>query len=176
MQQLEAETGQATGFKNVGATAVAMNEARREELRRRKDVALGQGIEVQTLSIDELALQWPLLNLDGILEAIHFPNDGQTNPIDTTMALAKGAPMAGAKILENTEVTALITEQGKAVGVETDLGNIRAENVVNCTGIWGKAFADACGTNLPIQHNQHFYIVTDPIEGTVKSDTGFTNL
>ena len=165
MQQLEAETGQATGFKRVGATAVAMNEARREELRRRKDVAIGQGVQVTTLSIDQLSEQWPLLVTDGILEAIHFPNDGQTNPIDTTMALAKGARMAGAQIFENTEVLRVIVENGKAVGIETEQGELRADNVVNCTGIWGKAFAEANGTQLPIQHNQHFYIVSDPIEG-----------
>ena len=165
MQHLEAETGQATGFKKVGATAVAMNEARREELRRRKDIAIGQGIEVRTLAIDELSQQWPLLKTDGILEAIHFPDDGQTNPIDTTMALAKGARMAGAQIVENSEVTRLLIENGRAVGVETPQGLIKADNVVNCTGIWGKAFAESCGTHLPIQHNQHFYIVTDPIEG-----------
>ena len=163
MQQLEAETGQATGFKRVGATAVAMNTGRREELRRRMDVAIGQGVEVQRLSIDELSAQWPLLNTDGILEAIHFPNDGQTNPIDTTMALAKGARMAGARIFENTEVSRLLIDHGRATGVETGQGDIHADNVVNCTGIWGRAFAEANGTQLPIQHNQHFYIVSDPI-------------
>ena len=165
MQQLEAETGQATGFKRVGATAVAMTPGRREELRRRKDVALGQGIEVHTLTMDELSEKWPLLKTDGILEAIHFPNDGQTNPIDTTNALAKGARLAGAKIFENTEVLNLIIENGKVIGVETEFGAIRAENVVNCTGIWGQSFASKNKTHLPIQHNQHFYIVSDPIEG-----------
>ena len=142
MQQLQAETGQATGFKKVGATAVAMSAARREELLRRMDVAKGQGIEVQRLTVDELGQQWPLLNKDGIVEAIHFPNDGQTNPIDTTMALARGARMAGARILENTEVTRLLVDNGKATGVETTQGQIKAENIVNCTGIWGRAFAE----------------------------------
>ncbi|MFT5260024.1 MAG: heterotetrameric sarcosine oxidase gamma subunit [Saprospiraceae bacterium] len=165
MQQLEAETGQATGFKKVGATAVAMNEGRREELRRRKDVAIGQGVEVQTLSIDELSAQWPLLETHGILEAIHFPNDGQTNPIDTTTALAKGARTAGAQIFENTEALKLVVEQGTVVGAETSQGLIKANNVVNCSGIWGQSFAQAGRTHLPIQHNQHFYIVSDPIAG-----------
>ncbi|MEM7564326.1 MAG: FAD-dependent oxidoreductase [Pseudomonadota bacterium] len=165
MQQLEAETGQATGFKKVGAIAVALNEARREELRRRMDVAIGQGIEVQRLNVEQLAEHWPLLNTDGIVEAIHFPNDGQTSPIDTTMALAKGARNAGAQIVENLEVTRLLTKNGKAIGVETPEGVIHSDQVVNCTGIWGRAFAESSGTHLPIQHNQHFYIVTDPIEG-----------
>ncbi len=165
MQQLAAETGQATGFKRVGATAVALNPARQEELRRRKDSAIGQGIEVHSLSIDQLQAQWPLLSTAGILEAIHFPNDGQTNPTDTTTALAKGARLAGAKLFEHTAVTALSVQQGKVVGVQTASGEIRAENVVNCTGIWGKAFAAANGTQLPIQHNQHFYIVSEPVAG-----------
>ena len=165
MAQLESETGQATGFNRIGATAVAMNEARREELRRRKDVAIGQGIEVHTLSIDELQEKWPLLKTDGILEAIHFPNDGKTNPIDTTNALAKGAKMAGARIFEQTEVEKILVEHGRAVGVETDRGMIRADHIINCTGIWGQSFARTNHTHLPIQHNQHFYIVSDPIEG-----------
>ena len=165
MQQLESETGQATGFKRVGATAVATNAGRQEELRRRKDVALGQGIDVRTLSMDELKAQWPLLELDGILEAIHFPNDGQTNPIDTTQALAKGARMAGAQIFEHTEVIDLIVENGAIEGVVTEQGELYADSVVNCTGIWGHAFSQRHGTNLPIQHNQHFYIVSEPIQG-----------
>ena len=164
MNQLQAETGQATGFARVGATAVALNAARHEELLRRKDIAMAQGIEVRSQTIDELAAQWPLLNTDGILGAIHFPNDGQTNPIDTTMALAKGARMAGAQIFECTEVRQIIVEQGRACGVATERGDIHAENIVNCTGIWGRDFANRNGSHLPIQHNQHFYIVSDPIE------------
>jgi heterotetrameric sarcosine oxidase gamma subunit len=165
MQQLAAETGQETGFKKVGSIAVAMNAARGEELRRRKDIAMGQGVEVHALSLDALSEQWPLLEMDGILEAIAFPGDGQTNPVDTTMALAKGARMAGAKIFEHTNVEKLIIENGKAIGVQTEHGEVYAEQVVNCTGIWGQSFAQANNTHLPIQHNQHFYIVSDPIAG-----------
>ena len=163
MQELEAETGQATGFKAVGAIGVALNAARREALLRRKDIAIGQGIEVRSLSLGELEEKWPLLNTQGVLEAIYFPNDGRTNPIDTTIALAKGARAAGATIIENTEVLNLIVQQGRVRGVETEKGTIHADNVVNCTGIWGHAFAQNNGAQLPIQHNQHFYVVTDPI-------------
>ncbi|MFT5210275.1 MAG: heterotetrameric sarcosine oxidase gamma subunit [Flavobacterium sp.] len=163
MQELEAETGQATGFEAVGAIGVALNAARREALLRRKDIAIGQGLEVRSLSLAELEEKWPLLNSEGILEAIYFPNDGRTNPIDTTIALAKGARAAGATIIENTEVLNLIIEKGRVLGVETEKGTIHADNVVNCTGIWGHSFAQNNGTQLPIQHNQHFYVVTDSI-------------
>jgi heterotetrameric sarcosine oxidase gamma subunit len=163
LQRLEAETGQATGFKRTGSIAVALNEGRHEELRRRMDTALGIGIHVNELSRDEIIGHWPHLNPDGILGGIHFPNDGQTNPIDTTMALAKGAKQSGVEIFENTKVTKVIVADDRVVGVETDRGGINADFVANCTGIWAHSFGLTHGVHIPIQHNQHFYVVTDPI-------------
>ena len=163
MEQLEAETGQATGFKRNGSIAVALNEGRMEELRRKRDIADGLGIEVIELSVDELQKLWPLLNVEDAIGAIYFPNDGQTNPIDTTMALAKGARSHGATIRENVKVQQVLLEGGKAVGVKTEQGVIKADYVVNCTGIWSRSFGKAHGVNLPIQANQHFYIVTDAV-------------
>jgi len=163
MEDLESETGQATGFKRNGSIAMALNDARMEELRRKRDVALGLGIEVNELSIAELQKFWPLLNTEGATGAIHFPRDGQTNPIDTTMALARGARTYGAKIQENIKVEQVLVDQGKAVGVKTNHGTVKAEYIVNCTGIWSRPFGKDHGVNLPIQANQHFYIVTDAV-------------
>ena len=165
MEQLEAETGLATGFKRNGSIAMALNESRMEELRRKRDSALGQGIEVHELSLEKLKCLWPLLNTDGAVGAIFFPNDGQTNPIDTTMSLAKAARNHGTVIHEGVTVQQVTQSAGRATGVDTDQGHVAAEFVVNCTGIWAHEFASRQGLRLPIQANQHFYIVTDPIEG-----------
>ncbi|MEM0950148.1 MAG: FAD-dependent oxidoreductase [Pseudomonadota bacterium] len=165
MERLESETGQATGFKRNGSIATALTEARMEELLRKRDSALGQGIEVNQLSPAQLHGLWPMLNTDGMVGAIHFPNDGQTNPIDTTMALAKAARSHGAVLREGVTVRQVTMTGGRSVGVQTDQGSIASEFVVNCTGIWAHGFADSHGIKLPIQANQHFYVVTDPIEG-----------
>lgn len=165
MERLEAETGQATGFKRNGSIATALTEARMEELRRRRDSAIGQGIEAHELSPEQLSSLWPMLNLDSMVGAVHFPNDGQTNPIDTTMALVKAARSHGTVIREGVTVRQVSMSGGRATGVETDQGYVAAEYVVNCTGIWAHSFADSHGLKLPIQANQHFYVVTDPIEG-----------
>ncbi|MEX3010585.1 FAD-dependent oxidoreductase [Hoeflea sp. TYP-13] len=165
MERLEADTGQATGFKRNGSIAMALNAGRMEELRRKRDSALGQNIEVHELSPEELKSHWPMLNITGAVGAIHFPNDGQTNPIDTTMALAKAARNHGATIREGITVRRVTLSGGRATGVETDQGTIAAEFVVNCTGIWAHSFAGSHGIKLPIQANQHFYVVTDPVEG-----------
>ncbi len=165
MENLESETGQATGFKRNGSIAVALNDARMEELRRKRDSALGQGIEAYEISPDELRKLWPLLNTDDVVGAVHFPNDGQTNPIDTTMALAKAARNHGADIREGVAVQQVFMEGGRAQGVGTEQGDIKAEFVVNCTGIWAREFADRHGVKLPVQANQHFYVVTSPLDG-----------
>lgn len=165
MERLEADTGQATGFKRNGSIAMALTEGRMEELLRKRDSALGQEIEVHELSPADLSGLWPMLRADGAVGAIHFPNDGQTNPIDTTMALAKAARNHGAVIREGVKVGQVTMSDGRATGIETDQGSIAAEFVVNCTGVWAHSFADSHGIKLPIQANQHFYVVTDPIEG-----------
>ncbi|MCP4470216.1 MAG: FAD-dependent oxidoreductase [Gammaproteobacteria bacterium] len=165
MEQLETETAQATGFKRNGSIAVALNDGRMEELRRKRDVAEGLGIEANELSVGELHDLWPLLNVEDAVGAIHSPRDGQTNPIDTTMALARGARSHGAMIHEGVKVEEVLLADGRAAGVRTNHGIVKAEFVVNCTGIWSRPFGREHGVNLPIQANQHFYIVTDAMPG-----------
>ena len=97
---LERETGQATGFKQVGSIAVAASEARFEELRRGASMARCFGLEVQVLCPGDAQDRWPLLSTDGVVGAVYLPKDGQTNPVDTTQALARGARTAGVRILE----------------------------------------------------------------------------
>ncbi len=163
MERLEAETGQATGFKRVGSISVATNAERLEELRRKMDYAYSCDLEAREISIDEVLSMWPSVDPSGLLGAVHFPNDGQANPIDTTMALAKGAQKAGARIVEEVTVLNLTREGGRVVGVETDRGPVQAEFVVNCAGMWAYDLGLKTGTDLPLFPCQHFYVVTDPV-------------
>lgn len=165
MERLEAETGQVTGFKRNGSLQIALHDARMEELLRKRDAALAQGIRVHEITVDDFARLWPLASTEGVVGGIHFPDDGQTNPIDTTMALAKAARDHGALILEHCRVRSVSMSGGRVTGVETDAGSVRAEHVVNCTGLWARDFAHEHGIPLPVQANQHFYVVTDPVAG-----------
>ena len=91
LETLEDETGQATGFKQNGSLSVATHEGRLEELKRGASMASNFGLDVQVVSTGEIKERWPLINLDGAVGGVFLPNDGQTNPIDTTNALAAGA-------------------------------------------------------------------------------------
>jgi glycine cleavage system aminomethyltransferase T/glycine/D-amino acid oxidase-like deaminating enzyme len=162
---LEAETGQATGFLQRGSISVATTKGRHEELLRGMSMARTFGLEVQALTPSEIKAKWPLLNVSDLVGGVFLPNDGQTNPIDTTMALAKGATMRGAKIVENVKVTGLIVERGRAAGVTTTDGDIHADYVVIAAGMWSRGFGRQHGVDIPNQANEHFYIVTEPFEG-----------
>ncbi|MDE0059216.1 MAG: FAD-dependent oxidoreductase [Defluviicoccus sp.] len=165
LRSLEDETGQATGYKQNGAVLVAANEERFTELRRNASMGGCFGLEVRVLSPREALDLWPLLNADDLVGAVYIPDEGQTSPVDTTLAYAKGARMRGARIFENTRVTAVLQSGGRVTGVATEDGDIRAEFVVNCGGMWGREIGRMAGVNVPLHAAEHFYIVTEAIDG-----------
>jgi len=165
---LEEETGQATGFKQNGSISLALNAERLEELKRGASMARNFGLEVEVVSPSEIAEMVPMLNLDGAVGGVFLPKDGQTNPIDTTQAYAKGARGGGAVIREGVEVEHILVEGGRAVGVRTAEGEIRAETTVLAAGMWSRTLAGQIGVNVPLHAAEHFYIVTEPIEGLPK--------
>ena len=162
---LEQETGQATGFRQTGSVAIATHQARFEELKRGASMAKCFGLEVQTLTSSEIASLWPGVTVSDVVGGVYLPKDGRTNPIDTTQALAKGAKSRGARIFENCAAQEIVVENGKAVGVRTEFGTIRADMVVNCAGMWAHELGAKAGTTVPLHAAEHFYIVTEPMEG-----------
>jgi glycine cleavage system T protein len=162
---LEAETGQATGFRQRGSISIATNKERFEELRRGASMAKTFGLEVHDLSAAEIKRYWPLVNVDDVVGGVFLPKDGQTNPIDTTMALAKGARNGGAQVFEQVAVTGLKVKDGRAVGVTLAEGEIDADYVVLTTGMWSRQLAAGAGVSLPLQACEHFYIVTEDFPG-----------
>jgi glycine cleavage system T protein len=160
---LERETGQSTGYRRIGSLAVANNKERFEELRRGASMARCFGLEVNVLTAWEAGDLWPLMSIDDLIGAVHLPKDGQTNPVDTTQALAKGARSRGAKLFENTIVTDIIVRNERAVGVRIAEQEVSAEFVVNCAGMWARDLGAKAGTTVPLHAAEHFYIVTEPI-------------
>ena len=162
---LEAETGQATGFKQNGALTIAQNEARFHELKRHAAAAGTFGVECHVIGPAEVKAHWPLAHVDDLVGAIWLPKDGQTNPTDTTQALAKGARAGGARVFENTRALRVETAGRAVTAVVTDQGRIACEYVVLCGGMWSKDFAKAHGVAVPLHAAEHMYIVTEPMDG-----------
>jgi glycine cleavage system T protein len=165
---LESTTGQATGFRQIGSLALATTKERFEELKRGASMARCFGLEVDIVTPERAREMWPFMTTDDVVGAVHLPKDGQTNPIDTTQALAKAAKSRGARIFENLKVNEIIVEDGRAVCVRTAQGDIRADIVVNAAGMWAHGLGAAAGTTVPLHAAEHFYIVTEPVPGLPK--------
>ena len=165
IKSLETETGQSTGFKEIGYLQLACTPDWLEERRRLAVAARRLGVNYQEISPSEVKKMWPLANTSDVLAGFYTPEDGRANPVDFTMALAKGARMGGVRIFEDTEVIGVNKENGHVTGVVTSQGQIEAEIVVNCAGLWGRQLGKLAGVNVPLQAAEHYYLLTQPIEG-----------
>lgn len=166
---LEAETGLATGLRQCGSITVALTAERQEELRRQAAMARVFGVEVNELSPSDILSLYPHLNMKDVVSGVHLPGDGQADPGNIALALAKGARMLGAQIVEGVIVNEVTQADGRVTGVTwqqgEETGTIATEHVVNCGGMWGRDLAARNGVTLPLHACEHFYIVTESIPG-----------
>ena len=93
---------------------------------------------------------WPLARTDDVLAGFYVADDGRVNPVDVTMSLAKGARQLGARIIEGVAVTGVLTE-GRRGHRRADRaqGDIEAEYVVNCAGMWARQLGELAGVQHP---------------------------
>jgi 4-methylaminobutanoate oxidase (formaldehyde-forming) len=163
--KLEEETGQATGYRANGSILVARTVDRTHEYDRSIAMASKFGIEMSRISPEEAKRMWPLMATDDLEALYYMPGDGEASPVDLTQALAKGARMGGVAIFEETAVTDIKVENGRVTGVSTDRGEIQAEYVVNCAGMWGREVGAMVGLSIPLLGAEHMHMITVPIDG-----------
>ena len=162
---LEAETGQATGFRQCGSISLATTAGRMEELKRNASMAKVFGLEVNVVGPDEIHSLYPLANLEDVIGGIHIPSDGYANAVDITQALAKGARKRGAQIFQDLKVTAIHHDGRRVSGVQTDRGRIDADTVVLCGGMWTRDLAASIGVTVPLHACEHYYVLFQDVPG-----------
>lgn len=164
-RELESETGQATGYRQCGSISIATHAERFEELKRSASMAKVFGLEVNVVDPEEIGNRYPLIKTDDLLGGIHIPSDGYANAVDVTQALAKGARNRGAHIFQDAKVTAIHKNDGKVTGVSTPSGDIEADYVVICGGMWSRDLAASVGVNIPLHACEHYYVLFESVAG-----------
>ncbi|HAN71903.1 MAG TPA: oxidoreductase [Actinobacteria bacterium] len=159
--RLEAETGQSTGFRPVGFIEVAADTDRLEEYRRVAAFNRHVGLEVHEITPAEVAAMFPIADTTDLLAGFYVPQDGRVNPVDATMALAKGARQSGATLIEGVSVERVLTHGRRVVGVATSEGDIECEYVVNAAGMWARQLGERNGVTIPLQAAEHYYLITE---------------
>jgi glycine cleavage system aminomethyltransferase T/glycine/D-amino acid oxidase-like deaminating enzyme len=161
--RLEAETGQSTGLRQCGFIEVASDADRLEEYRRVAAFNRYCGVDVQEISPRQIKELFPLARVDDLLAGFYVPGDGRADPVGVTMALAKGARQIGVTIVEGVPVTGVTRRRGAVTGVTTPAGDIAADVVVNCAGIWARQLGALAGVTIPLQAAEHYYLITERI-------------
>ncbi|MEN9798698.1 MAG: hypothetical protein RL653_2394, partial [Pseudomonadota bacterium] len=164
-KRLEEETGQSTGLRQCGFIEVASDRDRLEEYRRVSAFNRFCGVDVQEISPAEVKQLFPIAKVDDVLAGFYVKEDGRVDPVDCTMALAKGARKKGATILEGVAVTNVLSKNGAVSGVQTTHGDISCDYVVNCAGMWGRQLAAKSGVAIPLQAAEHYYLITETVPG-----------
>ncbi len=165
LHELEEETGQSTGFRQVGSLSIAHTTDRWEELRRVASMNNAFGVtQVDLVTAEEIGNLFPLMKFDDLIGGTFVEHDGKGNPIEVTTAFIKGARQRGAQCLENVLVEDVLIENGKVTGVVTANGTIKTDFVVNCGGMWARELGKRNKINIPLHACEHYYAITEKDE------------
>lgn len=162
---LEAETGLSTGFRPVGYVQTGSNPERIDKLRREADFLRCVGIVREEISPAEVKELWPMLDTSEMIAGFYTREEGRADPANCAMSMTKGARMGGARIIEGVAVTGFKVAHGRVSAVQTLLGDIECDYVINCGGIWARQIGAMAGVAVPLQAAEHAYLITEPFEG-----------
>jgi dimethylglycine dehydrogenase len=160
---LEAETGQAVTWHGCGSFRLAYTEDEMDWLRHTLSVGRALGFNIELVGPERVAELHPYYNLEGVLGALHTPDDGHVDPTNVTMAMAAGARQLGAKIIRRCRATNITQAENGEWVVETERGTIRCEHVVNAGGTYARQMGEWSGLQLPMTSMTHHYFVTDEV-------------
>jgi len=161
--KLEAETGQAVTWHGCGSFRLAYTEDEMDWLRHTLSVGRSLGFNIELVGPKRIAELHPFYNLDGVLGALHTPDDGHVDPTNVTMAMAAGARAKGVRIFRHTCATNITQGANGEWVVETGKGTITCEHVVNAGGTYARQMGEWSGLQLPMTSMTHHYFVTEPV-------------
>ena len=161
--RLEAETGQAMTWHGCGSFRLAYTEDEMDWLRHTLSVGRTLGFNTELVGANRVAELHPFYNLDGVLGALHTPDDGHVDPTNVTMAMAAGARAKGARIIRRCRATNITQGSNGEWVVETEQGTVTCEHVVNAGGTYARQMGEWSGLQLPMTSMTHHYFVTDEV-------------
>ena len=168
--RLEEETGQSATWHGCGSLRLAYNEDEMDWLKYTLSVARGLDLELDIIGPDEIAKLHPFYNLDGVLGALHTPNDGHVDPAGAAMALAKGARNMGATVVRHNRATNIERQPNGEWRVITEQGDITCQIIVNAGGTYARQVGEWIGHDVPSTNMTHHYLVTDTVPEFLELD------
>ncbi|CAB3226428.1 unnamed protein product [Arctia plantaginis] len=165
LQKLEAK-GRPTGWKQCGSLLLARTRDRMTVYRRMKSQSVSWEIPCELVTPVKCKEIWPLLNVNDILGGLWIPDDGVADPHLLCMSLMREAVAKGVGVMEDCEITAVLSKDEKVCGVETTYGAIECDYFVNCGGFWARQVGQLARpqVKVPLLPCEHYYLHTKPVE------------
>lgn len=163
LERFEEEIGQAIDYRQCGYLFLL---TRREDIEQFKlNVSLQHRLGVNTLWLegDDIRKLLPMMRLEDVLAGTFHQKDGLVDPNGVVMGYINAAQRLGVKALNDVEVTAIETSQGKINRVITNRGVVSTSLVVNAAGPWSALIGAMVGLDLPILPIRRQMLVTTPI-------------
>jgi 4-methylaminobutanoate oxidase (formaldehyde-forming) len=165
-RQLQADGGEAVGWRQVGSLRVASSEDHLKALQRQVGQAKALGMDVEVISPAEALRLFPYMSAESLYGGLYIPGDGYLDPSGVTFELARRAKQLGVAIYTGVRVTGIgLSPRGGATRVVTDHGAINTEIIVNAAGMWAPRIGAMVGVNLPMTPLVHQHLATKPIPG-----------
>lgn len=147
-------------FERKGGIIVASRDSSLVSLRRALAVQREHGIRVEEMDIPALREIEPFVT-DQAVGAAHYPDDSQVMPMMVVNHLLAMAQRGGAVVTPHCEVTGLVRDGDRVIGVSTARGEIHAGAVINATGPWAAQIAEMAGSSLPVAPRRGYVMVTE---------------
>lgn len=168
---LEAETGQPVTWHGCGSFRLAYTTEEWDWLRHTLSVGQSLGFNIELVEPEKVAEMHPFYNLQGVLGALHTPDDGHVDPTNVTMAMAAGSRQKGVQIIRQCRATNITQLASGEWQVETEKGTITCEHVVNAGGTYARQMGEWSGLQLPMTSMTHHYFVTETVPEFETLDT-----
>jgi sarcosine oxidase subunit beta len=162
VRRFEDELGASPGFEPIGCLLLAGPQTA-PALRERSTLLQSMGIASAVVGDEDALKLTPGLNLEDIEVAVYNAEAGAIDAHSMMMAYAAQSRRLGVELVEGVEVTGLLTDGQRVVGVESAAGAIATPCVVNAAGYRARQVASWAGLDLPIANLKRHIFVTGPV-------------
>lgn len=161
--ELETRTGQPVSWHKCGSLRLAYDRDELDWLHYTVSVGRGVGNRMQVIDPDEIRELHPFYNLEGVVGALHTPDDGHVDPASVTNAFAIGARRLGSHVRRHTRVFNTVQCDDGTWRVETAHGDLTCQVLVNAAGTYARQVGEWVGLRIPIIPMTHHYVVTEEV-------------
>ena len=120
------------------------------------------GVPSEFLTPEEIPRIVPMLRREDLAGATYCPLDGYATPESVVQGYASAAQRGGGRVVQGCTARALVTDNDKIAGVETDRGMIETETVILTAGVWSVELAASVGLQLPVTPVARHVWLTEP--------------